>query len=165
MSEQPAEYERAQRPLSTKLGHGLAKILGIKLEDQTPYVLPGLTRGESVYSNHDTYVENDPTVFEYFSQFRISAAGVKRYTLSFFPVLTWAGRYNMKWFTGDMIAGLTVGCVVIPQGSECSKYFQPVGTPLMPAPSGLLETRTFAPGVRPVLVFCRSHDLLVLCYV
>ncbi|KAF5358352.1 hypothetical protein D9756_001890 [Leucocoprinus leucothites] len=38
------------------------------------------------------------------------------YLLSLFPILTWIHRYNIGWLTGDIIAGLTVGIVVVPQG-------------------------------------------------
>lgn len=37
------------------------------------------------------------------------------YTKSIFPIRTWIGRYNLTWLYGDLIAGLTVGTVVIPQ--------------------------------------------------
>ena len=32
------------------------------------------------------------------------------------PILEWAPKYNMDWFVSDMIAGITVGLTVIPQG-------------------------------------------------
>ncbi|UJR24072.1 hypothetical protein I4U23_027040 [Adineta vaga] len=41
---------------------------------------------------------------------------MKNYFLSFFPFLTWIYRYNFVWFTNDIIAGLTIGAIVIPQG-------------------------------------------------
>ncbi|KIJ98420.1 hypothetical protein K443DRAFT_9159 [Laccaria amethystina LaAM-08-1] len=41
---------------------------------------------------------------------------VKAYFLSLFPILSWITRYNLGWLTGDLIAGLTVGIVVVPQG-------------------------------------------------
>ncbi|KAF9533410.1 sulfate permease [Crepidotus variabilis] len=41
---------------------------------------------------------------------------VKAYLLSLFPILSWITRYNPGWLTGDLIAGLTVGIVVVPQG-------------------------------------------------
>lgn len=37
------------------------------------------------------------------------------YIKSIFPIRNWIGRYNLTWFYGDLIAGLTVGAVVIPQ--------------------------------------------------
>ncbi|KAF8991829.1 sulfate permease [Cyathus striatus] len=41
---------------------------------------------------------------------------IKNYVISLFPILTWISRYNLGWFTGDVISGLTVGMVVVPQG-------------------------------------------------
>ncbi|KAF8061495.1 sulfate permease [Lyophyllum atratum] len=38
------------------------------------------------------------------------------YLVSLFPLFQWISRYNFGWFTGDVIAGLTVGIVVVPQG-------------------------------------------------
>ncbi|KAL0572627.1 Sulfate permease 2 [Marasmius crinis-equi] len=41
---------------------------------------------------------------------------VADYAISLFPIVTWISRYNARWLTGDLIAGLTVGIVVVPQG-------------------------------------------------
>ncbi|KAF5324443.1 hypothetical protein D9611_004316 [Ephemerocybe angulata] len=41
---------------------------------------------------------------------------VKDYLLSLFPIIQWLPRYNFGWLSGDVIAGLTVGMVVVPQG-------------------------------------------------
>ncbi|ODV97924.1 hypothetical protein PACTADRAFT_36664 [Pachysolen tannophilus NRRL Y-2460] len=40
---------------------------------------------------------------------------VKNYILSLFPILKWILHYNRQWFYGDIIAGITVGCVLVPQ--------------------------------------------------
>jgi len=37
------------------------------------------------------------------------------YVVSLFPLFQWLPRYNFGWLTGDIIAGLTVGMVVVPQ--------------------------------------------------
>ncbi|MEJ2162708.1 MAG: SulP family inorganic anion transporter [Robiginitalea sp.] len=34
----------------------------------------------------------------------------------FFPILEWMPRYQKKWLSGDLSAGLTVGIMLIPQG-------------------------------------------------
>ncbi|CAF4668704.1 unnamed protein product, partial [Rotaria magnacalcarata] len=39
----------------------------------------------------------------------------KNYFISYLPFLSWIYRYNLTWFWGDLIAGLTVGAIVIPQ--------------------------------------------------
>ncbi|KAJ2917208.1 hypothetical protein MD484_g3170, partial [Candolleomyces efflorescens] len=41
---------------------------------------------------------------------------IKAYLLSLFPIVQWLPRYNLGWLSGDLIAGLTVGMVVVPQG-------------------------------------------------
>ncbi|KAF8448683.1 sulfate permease [Boletus edulis BED1] len=41
---------------------------------------------------------------------------VINYFSNLFPILGWITRYNAGWLTGDLIAGLTVGIVVVPQG-------------------------------------------------
>ncbi|KAJ1957963.1 hypothetical protein EC988_000566, partial [Linderina pennispora] len=46
------------------------------------------------------------------------------YAKSLFPIATWIYRYNWTWFLGDMVAGLTVGVVVIPQGMAYAKLAQ-----------------------------------------
>jgi sodium-independent sulfate anion transporter 11 len=37
------------------------------------------------------------------------------YLLRLFPIFGWITRYNVGWLTGDIIAGLTVGMVLVPQ--------------------------------------------------
>ncbi|KAH7916027.1 sulfate transporter family-domain-containing protein [Hygrophoropsis aurantiaca] len=37
------------------------------------------------------------------------------YLTSLFPIIGWITRYNFGWLTGDLIAGLTVGMVLVPQ--------------------------------------------------
>ncbi|KAF9562173.1 sulfate permease [Agrocybe pediades] len=48
--------------------------------------------------------------------FRDPTQKLKNYLISLFPILTWIGKYNLGWLTGDIIAGFTVGMVVVPQG-------------------------------------------------
>lgn len=40
---------------------------------------------------------------------------VKEYFLSLFPIAQWILHYNLKWLYGDLIAGITVGVVLVPQ--------------------------------------------------
>lgn len=41
---------------------------------------------------------------------------IKNYLIGLFPIFGWITRYNLGWLTGDLIAGITVGVVVVPQG-------------------------------------------------
>ncbi|GFZ49948.1 Sulfate permease 2 [Saitozyma sp. JCM 24511] len=46
---------------------------------------------------------------------------VKNYVLSLFPFIQWLPRYNLTWLTGDLIAGITVGLVLVPQSLSYAK--------------------------------------------
>jgi sodium-independent sulfate anion transporter 11 len=92
---------------ATKVGHGLAKVLGIKLDDvNTP---DKITRGESVFSvsSADTYVEEEPTVADWLREVVPTGAGVLQYFRNLFPFTRWITRYNLQWLYGDLVAGKT----------------------------------------------------------
>ena len=40
------------------------------------------------------------------------------------PILSWLPKYDVETGVADLIAGLTVGLTVIPQGMYCSKFCQ-----------------------------------------
>ncbi|KUI67298.1 Sulfate permease 2 [Cytospora mali] len=102
----------------TKVGHGLAKFFNIKLQNPQPYE-DEVTRGESVfstYSNAETYVEPPPTTAEFFQELIPTGRDCVDYLLSLFPFLSWITKYNPQWLFGDLVAGITIGAVVVPQG-------------------------------------------------
>ncbi|MCJ1394076.1 Sulfate permease 2 [Xylographa bjoerkii] len=103
---------------STKLGHALAKVFRIKLYYRNPTGKDDLTRGESVFSvsSADTYVEEEPTVSEWLREVTPTGRQCLLYFWNLFPFLHWIGRYNGQWLFGDLVAGITVGAVVVPQG-------------------------------------------------
>ena len=92
---------------TTKVGHGLAKILGIKLHYRNPTGRDDITRGESVFSvsSADTYVEQEPTSLEWIQDVLPTGRGLLRYAYNLFPFVHWIGRYNTQWFYGDLVAG------------------------------------------------------------
>ncbi|KAI9784177.1 MAG: Sulfate permease 2 [Geoglossum umbratile] len=105
----------ANPALSTKIGHGLAKVLRIKLNrNEAPENASG---GDSVISitTASTFVEEEPTSEEWIRDLLPDSAEIKQYFVSLFPFLKWITRYNSTWFLGDTVAGLTVGAVVVPQ--------------------------------------------------
>ena len=63
------------------------------------------------------YREKTPTVKSWLRQkiHNPKKEQIKDYFLSFFPFLTWIYRYNMIWFWGDLISGLTVAAILVPQ--------------------------------------------------
>ncbi|KAJ3812550.1 sulfate transporter family-domain-containing protein [Lentinula aff. lateritia] len=57
------------------------------------------------------------TVKDWLSQFnRNPIQQAINYVVGLFPIIGWISRYNLGWLTGDVIAGLTVGIVLVPQG-------------------------------------------------
>ncbi|CAG7849048.1 Probable sulfate permease C869.05c [Serendipita indica DSM 11827] len=46
---------------------------------------------------------------------------VVHYLKSLFPVIQWAPNYNIGWLYGDVVAGLTVGLVLIPQSMSYAR--------------------------------------------
>ncbi|KAF4975419.1 hypothetical protein FZEAL_7798 [Fusarium zealandicum] len=107
---------------TTALGHGLAYILGIKLEDENADARDQTTRGESVLSvqSNTSFYEREPTSTEWLQKRIPSPKELAEYGASLFPFLTWTGHYNLQWFAGDLVAGLTIGCVVVPQSMAYS---------------------------------------------
>jgi sodium-independent sulfate anion transporter 11 len=95
---------------ATKVGHGLAKVLGIKLDDQN--AADKISRGESVFSvtSADTYIEEEPTVLEWIRDVTPTGKGVLAYFYGLFPFTHWITRYNLQWFYGDLVAGKLDTC-------------------------------------------------------
>lgn len=91
---------------SRKFGETLAKALGIKLEDPDT---DNVTRGESVFSTHttDSFIEQQPTSAEWIEEITPSGQDMANYIKSLFPFLSWIGFYNLQWFLGDLVAGLS----------------------------------------------------------
>jgi solute carrier family 26 (sodium-independent sulfate anion transporter), member 11 len=107
---------------STKVGHGLAKALRIRVNERQAQD-DALTRGESTFSSGsgDTYVEEEPTALEWLQELIPERSFYFRYLRNLFPFTKWIMRYNLQWLAGDLVAGITVGCVVVPQGMAYAK--------------------------------------------
>src|SRR5689334_9986861 len=56
-------------------------------------------------SNADIYIEDEPTVKEYFQEIIPSLKDVRDYIARLFPFRSWIGKYNLTWALGDLIAG------------------------------------------------------------
>lgn len=57
-------------------------------------------------TNADPYIEQEPTVGEFFREITPTSRQVGEYFYSLFPFLSWIGKYNFIWFIGDFIAGM-----------------------------------------------------------
>lgn len=82
--------------MSTKVGHGLARVLGIELQPSGYPVV-----GDAPH----VYIESDPTASDWIRSNAPTTQQVRHYVYSLFPFLHWIGFYNLQWFIGDLIAG------------------------------------------------------------
>ncbi|KAF2829026.1 sulfate permease-like protein [Ophiobolus disseminans] len=101
---------------------------------------------------NQTYCEDDPSVAEWFQGLVPSSAGVAEYVHDLFPAAQWLRRYNLHWLAGDVVAGLTVGLVVVPQAMAYALLAR-----LTPA-FGLYTTFT---GACIYWIFGTSRDIVI----
>ncbi|KHN95334.1 sulfate permease [Metarhizium album ARSEF 1941] len=102
---------------ATKTGHALAKILGIRLEHPNEDATENGLRGESIIiQSSDSFIEGAPTTSQWLHDQIPTRQQVGEFAKSLFPFLSWIGHYNLQWFAGDVVAGITIGAVVVPQG-------------------------------------------------
>ncbi|RGP65618.1 family sulfate permease [Fusarium longipes] len=101
----------------TTLGNGLAKILGIKLEVQTQGQHAQMS-DHSVLSvqSGGSFYETEPTSAEWIKEQIPSREDLVTYGTSLLPFMNWISHYNLQWLAGDLVAGITIGAVVVPQG-------------------------------------------------
>ena len=158
---------------ATKVGHGLAKFLGIKLNYRNPTNEENLTAGESVFSvsTADTFVEQEPTSLEWIRETAPTGRTFKNWAFGLFPFVHWITRYNTSWLIGDLVAGqsplplafmelaidekfagITVGCVVVPQSMAYAKLA------LLPVQFGLYSSFM---GVLIYWFFATSKDITI----
>ncbi|KAI9490875.1 sulfate transporter family-domain-containing protein [Zychaea mexicana] len=75
-----------------------------------------------------TFVDNPPE--DYMDNIRSRARQLPRSVRSYFsqlcPIVSWLPKYNLVWLSSDIISGLTVGCIVVPQSMAYAKL---VGLP------------------------------------
>ncbi|KAJ5218030.1 uncharacterized protein N7498_000129 [Penicillium cinerascens] len=65
--------------------------------------------------------EADPTVLDWLNDVVPTWRQFFHHLIRMFPFMNWIKHYNVQWLIGDLIAGATVGAVVIPQGMGYAK--------------------------------------------
>ncbi len=86
---------------ASKVGNFLVKVLGIKLQEPEPI------REDSLGEPDEVFYEQQPTTAEYLRELVPSGDDLLRYLVSIFPFLSWIGHYNLQWFLGDLVAGMS----------------------------------------------------------
>ncbi|KAI0893511.1 sulfate permease [Annulohypoxylon nitens] len=102
----------------TKIGHGLAWFFNLNLDPygQREAEVNDSRNASQSHPDVEPYNEKDPTALDWIVSVTPTPRGIFQYFYRLFPFLHWITRYNLTWFIGDLIAGVTVGAVVVPQG-------------------------------------------------
>ncbi|XDG04524.1 hypothetical protein ABKA04_004139 [Annulohypoxylon sp. FPYF3050] len=102
----------------TKIGHGLAWFFNLNLDPygQREAEVNDSRNASQSHPDVEPYDEKDPTALDWIVSVTPTPRGIFQYFYRLFPFLHWITRYNLTWFIGDLIAGVTVGAVVVPQG-------------------------------------------------
>ncbi|CAM1511656.1 Fc.00g091690.m01.CDS01 [Cosmosporella sp. VM-42] len=100
-----------------KVSHFITyKVLGIDVNERYAKLPQDLdTRAKETLHPADIYLEDEPTVGEWARESIPSRASILQYGQSLFPFAGWITRYAWIWLLGDIIAGITIGLVVVPQ--------------------------------------------------
>ncbi|KFA65182.1 hypothetical protein S40285_01483 [Stachybotrys chlorohalonatus IBT 40285] len=129
------------------------KILGIDVNERFTYQPSDLdTRATAVVDPADIFFEPEPSVSEVFKELVPTRAGALNYVSSLFPSAEWLPRYNLRWLLGDVVAGITIGLVVVPQAMAYAAIAQ------LPPAYGLYTSFT---GVVAYFVFGTSKDVVI----
>ncbi|KAJ3012723.1 hypothetical protein HKX48_006120 [Thoreauomyces humboldtii] len=104
-----------------------------------------------------SYSAGHPTEFQQLRRritnaFSNPAASVNTYARSLFPIVSWLPKYNRTWLAADLIAGITVGIVVVPQALAYAKLAS------LPTQYGLYTSFT---GVLLYCFFATSKDVTI----
>ncbi|EPX74405.1 sulfate transporter [Schizosaccharomyces octosporus yFS286] len=100
------------------------------------------------------YEEQLPTVVDWLRTHVTDNLGSRslNYVKSLFPIIQWLPNYNFHWLIFDVIAGVTVGCIVVPQGMSYAKVAG------LPAEYGLYSSFV---GVAIYCFFATSKDVSI----
>ncbi|KAH6895750.1 sulfate transporter family-domain-containing protein [Thelonectria olida] len=139
---------------SQKVSHFVTnKVLGIDVNERYSRVPQHLDdHARKVISPADIYLEDEPSVSEFFKELAPTRAGAAQYIQELFPFATWITRYGFNWLLGDVIAGITIGLVVVPQAMAYALLAQ-----LTPA-HGLYTSFT---GAVLYWIFGTSKDIVI----
>jgi sodium-independent sulfate anion transporter 11 len=85
-------------------------------------------------------------------KFQVPNIDIRNYFQTLFPIITWLPRYNWTWFAGDLLAGISMGTLAIPQAMA---YARLAG---VPTEFGLYTAFT---GAIAYAIFSTSKDVTI----
>ncbi|KAG8405927.1 hypothetical protein J3459_020110 [Metarhizium acridum] len=75
-------------------------------------------QARDILDSADIYVEDEPSVAEWFKELAPSRRGAIEYITSLFPSASWIQRYNIRWLAGDMVAGMSSPGIIATENVE-----------------------------------------------
>lgn len=136
----------------TKFRSTVAKGLGIPYEPKRAAVVHSPTTDALKTLGVDGYIEEEATVPGWLKSVAPKRQTLTEYPKSLFPFIYWIGNYNLQWLAGDMVAGITVGAVVVPQSMAYAQLAE------LPVEYGLY---TSFMGVLIYFFFATSKDITI----
>lgn len=110
-NEQLAEQQEA--------GHSVTRAKkGDDLIKQSKVRYYGSSNSDVFSGSIPAFEESTVTIKEYYKHFlreKMTVRSAGKYVLSIFPIVKWLPHYNWAWGYADIVAGITVGCVLVPQ--------------------------------------------------
>ncbi|KAK7943292.1 sulfate permease [Apiospora aurea] len=97
-----------------KIGNSIRKALDIDSETRRHQNINAI-REQHTTAPFGPFFEEEPTVGGWLRLHSPTRHDVLPFLASFFTFTSWLGRYNTRWLLADVIAGTTLGLVVIPQ--------------------------------------------------
>lgn len=81
-----------------------------------PFIDTSIINGnETIVPAYHEHIVTEKEYFDHSLREYFTVHAAKNYVKSLFPIVHWLPHYNFTWFTQDLIAGITVGCVLVPQ--------------------------------------------------
>ncbi|KAK0627536.1 sulfate transporter family-domain-containing protein [Immersiella caudata] len=96
-------------------GDRVKRFFGIDPEDRL---------NDTAFFDDGDFLEEEVSTRDWLRSLFPTGAGVAAYLRELFPFLGWIFHYNLTWLLGDLIAGVTVGFVVVPQGMAYAQLAQ-----------------------------------------
>ncbi|KAH6608546.1 glycosyltransferase family 22, partial [Trichoderma cornu-damae] len=91
-------------------------VVGIDSQERYSRQPPDLERrARDALGPTEIYLEDEPTVPRWIWRYTPGPAEVIRYLVGVLPLPLWICRYNIRWLFEDIIAGITIGLVLVPQ--------------------------------------------------
>lgn len=109
----------------------------------------------SSFGSIPNYEETPVSMKEYYNHSlkeMLTFRSAGNYFLSLFPIIKWFPHYNLTWGYADLVAGITVGCVLVPQSMSYAQIA------LLPAQYGLYSSFI---GAFFYSIFATSKDVCI----